>query len=325
MQSEVKSLPKSKHFELKRLADGINAAIALPGGAASSNAGIIDLGDRTVVFDTFETPSAAKDLQVTAEQLTGRTVTCVINSHAHSDHWMGNQVFHPQATILATHSTRGAMPEFVEYINQIKKDSTVLENDIRLAEARLEIETDPRWRATLSSQILRMHYDLEDLPALELHMPDQTFEGEFLFHGTQRQAKLLGQYKGHTNSDACLFLPEEKIVFMGDLGFFNTQPFLAFSDPEQWRRQLEEMEQMDYEVFVPGHGPVGTKADIALQKEYMKALDELVKQVLRRGGTVDEALLQPLPAPFDGWLTGGMNRFERNVRSAYERLSGKGM
>jgi hypothetical protein len=41
------------------------------------------------------------------------------------------------------------------------------------------------------------------------------------------------------------------------------------------------------------------------------------------GGSVENALQQPLPAPFDAWLTGGMNRFEANVRSAYKRLSGQ--
>ena len=37
---------------------------ASAGGAAYSNAGIVDLGDLTLVFDTFQTPQAAQDLKV---------------------------------------------------------------------------------------------------------------------------------------------------------------------------------------------------------------------------------------------------------------------
>jgi len=48
-----------------------------------------------------------------------------------------------------------------------------------------------------------------------------------------------------------------------------------------------------------------------------------IAQVIQAGGLVEDALHQPLPAPFDAWLTGGMNRFEANVRSAYKRLSGQ--
>jgi len=112
-------------------------------------------------------------------------------------------------------------------------------------------------------------------------------------------------------------------MFMGDLGFFQTQPYMAFCDPEAWMVQHESMRQSNIETFVPGHGPLGTKADIALQGEYITALEEMVAQVIQEGGSVEEALQRPLPAQFDGWLAGEMVRFERNVRSSYERLSGK--
>lgn len=80
------TLPTSEHFDLKPLADGIYAAIAFEGSAARSNAGIIDLGEQTLVFDTFDSVRAAEDLRAAAEHLTGREATCVIISHAHADH-----------------------------------------------------------------------------------------------------------------------------------------------------------------------------------------------------------------------------------------------
>ena len=323
MQDTTSTLPTSEHFELKQLADGVYAAIAVAGGAARSNAGIIDLGDHTLIFDTFLTPIAAEDLRTAAEHLTGRPASYVINSHAHSDHWCGNQVFASHAPIIATHQTREMIPMMMEYMKQLKEDPSELEKELEEDQARLRIETDARRRKALELSIARGRHVLASLPTLQFRFPNQTFEGQLVFYGPQRRAELLTEGKGHTDSDAYLVLPEERIMFMGDLGFFQTQPFMGSCDPGAWMAQLESMQQSNIETFVPGHGPLGTKANIALQMEYITALEESVAQVIKEGGSVEDALQRPLPAPFDGWLAGEMARFERNVRSSYERLSGK--
>ncbi len=62
----------SHHFHLERLADGVYAAINSDEGWAICNASIIDLGDRTLVYDSFTSPQAASDLRDAAEYLTGR-------------------------------------------------------------------------------------------------------------------------------------------------------------------------------------------------------------------------------------------------------------
>jgi len=59
-------LPTSQHFNLHELGEGIYAAIHAPGGWAQSNAGIIDLGDRTLIYDTFISPLASRDLLAAA-------------------------------------------------------------------------------------------------------------------------------------------------------------------------------------------------------------------------------------------------------------------
>jgi glyoxylase-like metal-dependent hydrolase (beta-lactamase superfamily II) len=107
---------------------------------------------------------------------------------------------------------------------------------------------------------------------------------------------------------------------MGDLGFFQCQPFTVYADPQAWVAHLEEMEQSSAETFVPGHGPLGTKADLALQGQYINLLQELVAGAIEEGLSVEETLEKPLPAPFDAWLHGGMARREANVHSTYERL-----
>src|SRR4030042_1950495 len=96
----------SRHFHLEQLAEGVYAAINAEEGWAICNAGIVDLGDRTLIYDSFMSPQAANDLRQTAESLTGRSVHLVINSHPHNDHIWGNQAFGPDVDIISTTRTR---------------------------------------------------------------------------------------------------------------------------------------------------------------------------------------------------------------------------
>ncbi len=315
MQQAASTMPAFEHFQLERIATGIYVAIASQTGGAYSNAGIVDLGGHTLIFDTFMTPQAAEELRAAVEQLTGHSGTYVINSHAHSDHWCGNQVF-PDATIIATHKTREMMPGMVDYLNECKADPSELEDMLREDQERLKTETDERWRTSLELSLARWQHVLEALPSLELRLPNQTFDGRLVLHGTGRTAELLTSGPGHTPSDCFLVLEAERIAFLGDLAFFQQQPFMGSCDPQAWKGQLEELEQSDFETFVPGHGPVGTKADVTLQKEYITALEKLVAQVIESGGSVEDALQLSLPEPFDAWSS-SIARFEANVRFLY--------
>src|SRR5262249_11242802 len=101
---------QSRYFTLEQVADGVYAAIVVPGTGAWGNAGIVDLGGATLVVDTFMTSGAAGDLRAAAEQVTGRTVDYVVNTHYHGDHVQGNQVF-TDALLIATETTRRLIAE----------------------------------------------------------------------------------------------------------------------------------------------------------------------------------------------------------------------
>ncbi|HET9826717.1 MAG TPA: MBL fold metallo-hydrolase, partial [Chitinophagaceae bacterium] len=99
--------PPAKDFFIRQLAPGIWVALQNDkGGHAISNAGIVDLGDKTLVFDAFINPDAASELRQVAEQLTKHRVFFVVNSHFHDDHIRGNQAFVPGAMIISTEWTK---------------------------------------------------------------------------------------------------------------------------------------------------------------------------------------------------------------------------
>jgi glyoxylase-like metal-dependent hydrolase (beta-lactamase superfamily II) len=319
--NQKKMLPVSDHFKLEQLTEGVFAAIASENGAAFSNAGIIDLGDITVIFDTFETPKAASDLKAAAESLTGRHAAFVINSHNHADHWFGNQVFDEQTTIVATNKTRDQMPVYIEELKSLKINPSEMEDSLVNNQKMLQDETDPLRRAGLLRSISRLKYSLEALPSLELKIPNQTFEGKLFLYGSQRSAEIIGLEQGHTSGDCLFTLREEKVAFLGDLAFFQRQPYMTDCEPMIWKRVLDGIGESSFETFVPGHGQIGTKKDITMLSDYLTILDDLVSQVIRSGGTVEDALKLTLPTPYDLWQQAGNHRFDENVRFFFQYLT----
>jgi glyoxylase-like metal-dependent hydrolase (beta-lactamase superfamily II) len=159
-------------------------------------------------------------------------------------------------------------------------------------------------------------------PTLTLRFPDQTFEEKVVFHGTHRTVELHTWGGGHSSSDAFLLLPAERVVFMGDLGFFQFHFPLMGGDRRTLTTILERLLALDLETYVPGHGPLGSEADVRLQIRYIAALEALAAQVVEASGSADEAAQQPIPSSFDAW-SHGMGLFGANMRFLYQRLSGE--
>jgi len=316
-----RTLPTSEHFRLQQIAEGAYAAIDIERGAAFSNAGIIDLGDLTLIFDTLMTPQAARDLRAAAEHLTGRPTDFCVNSHRHADHWSGSQVFADHATIISTDQTREQMTMHVApALTQREESAVAVTEQMEANKERLATEKDERWRAWLPIRIAYCQHILESLPTLGLCFPSLTFDTKLVFHGSARTAELLAR-SGHMSSDAILVLPTECIAFMGDLAFFQSHLSMATSDPVAWTAVLEELEGPDIETFVPGHGPVGSRMDVAVLKQYIAALRELTTRLVKAGGSAEETARQPVPAPFDAWSR-GMDRYPANLRYLDQRLLG---
>ena len=70
-------------FDIKRVADGVYAAIAKPAYKVNCNAAIILLDDVVLVVDTHSKPSAARALIEQIKKLTPKPVRFVVNTHFH--------------------------------------------------------------------------------------------------------------------------------------------------------------------------------------------------------------------------------------------------
>jgi cyclase len=318
-----KQVRKSKHFDLIPLADGVYACIHKTGGAASSNAGIVDLGDRTLVVDAFNTVAAGRDLRATAEALFGRPVSTLVLTHFHDDHWVGASAFDAATLFLATEPTRAACFDEAAELLESYKDRAAWETALQKAEAQLETETDERMRVGLVNGISRTRYTLAEMADFKPRCADAAFAGTMTFHGTKRVVEVRSLGRGHSVDDVVVLLPQDGIAFVGDIGFFDTQPFMASCDIDLYRKQLRFFRDSGFRVLVPGHGGVGGKPEVERELAYFDVLENLVGKVVKKGGSLEEASQIALPPPFDRWLFGGMNRFAVNVRYMYTHLGGE--
>jgi glyoxylase-like metal-dependent hydrolase (beta-lactamase superfamily II) len=259
----------SKHFKLENIIEGVYAAIAEDGGGAVANAGIIDLGNKTIVFDTFNTQQAAGDLKEIAEKITKKPVSWVVNSHWHGDHIRGNQIF-KNCNILASEITLHKMNEnHPQRIAKQKDDISGLNKyiDSLLQQSKVSINTE------LEHQIKFLREIALSLPTLELVLPQFTFKSEFTFYGTKRKAIISSFGRGHSDCDSILYLPEDKIIFMGDLLFVGTHPsFFPESNPLEWANILNRVSSFDIERAIPGHGQAGVTEDIIMLRDYLNEL-----------------------------------------------------
>jgi cyclase len=287
---------QSKHFKGIELAPGVYAAIASEDGAGIGNAGVIDLGDQTLVVDTFLTPQAGRDLRAWAEEVTGRVPDLVVNTHFHNDHIWGNQVFLPEAQLISSERTR----QLIQTMGMEELQEYTAGSPGRLKELREQyaLETDEKKKADLNFWIPYYEGLVEALPSLKVCLPAITFERRLTLHGSRHTAHLIAFDHGHTGGDTIVYLPAAGILFMADLLFVGCHPYFADGDPQALRAVLKEVQGLQAKILVPGHGDPGSPEDLARLIDY---IDHCTGAAQALSNEEDIRHL-PIPPAFEDWL-----------------------
>jgi glyoxylase-like metal-dependent hydrolase (beta-lactamase superfamily II) len=310
-------IPQSEHFTVERLADGVFAVIAKPGGGAVSNAGVVDLGGATLIFDTLMSHKATSALIIAAESLTSSPITYVVNSHYHKDHTWGNQIFPPDVKIISTPWTREAIQK--SRPQKPEADLKTYASELPKLRARLESLSEKTDKLARDQTLLTIGYSqavLDTLPQLIVVQPNLTFDRELTIYGTRRKVKLMTFGKGSTGSDLVLFLPDDRIVFTGDLVMVGMHPYITESSPKDWMNSLRELQALNIISLVPGHGPTGDSTAIPLMMDYIEGLVKDAMALVEKEA-LDE-ISAPVPAPFQSWFYPEI--YQENLKYMYNLL-----
>ena len=319
--AETKTIPIPKaedDFQIVKVADGVYAAIAKPGGLASGNAGFVIGNDGVLVFDTFSTPAAIEELIAEIQKLTKAPIKFAVNSHYHLDHTGGNQVLVARGVPIIAHdnvmiwqTTRNK--RFLPAPEELAK---------RKADAEKQLAATPAEQADKRVQLERTIRRTDALMTIKLTNPTKTFKSGTMTLDLGKRKVILATLPGHTGGDVFAYVPDANVVLTGDLGWSRTLPNLVDATVNEWIPTLDQMlKQYPTAKYVPGHGSVAQASDIKDFREYLDDLRTRVKQGIANALTVDEAKKQlTLPEKYKSFAF--QNFAVPNVEDMYKELKG---
>jgi glyoxylase-like metal-dependent hydrolase (beta-lactamase superfamily II) len=193
----------------------------------------------------------------------------VVNTHYHIDHVAGNGVFAEAGAVIVAHRN---VREWIHTEN------------LKFFGAKITPDQKKMVESLVAPSV--MYAD-----SLELYL------------GSRRLA--LHFYPGHTGGDTVVEVPDAHVIFCGDLFWRKTLPNLIDASTDKWVATLEKLASVAPEgTFVPGHGDVGTVADVKDFRGYLVELRSAVAAAQasgKSGAEVVEAVLPDLQAKYGGW------------------------
>ncbi|ULA60835.1 MAG: Putative Metallo-beta-lactamase family protein [Nitrospira sp.] len=156
----------------------------------------------------------------------------------------------------------------------------------------------------------------------DIPVPDLTFTDRMTIELGGKQVELIYTGKNHSDNSLVVLLPQNRLLFAVDFIPVETVAYRALPDayPDDWIESLKQVEQLDFDTLVPGHGKVGTKEHVRLFREYLEALRLAVSEQIRHGATLEEAQHQVRLPKYEPWQSYA-DWFPENVAGMYRYLS----
>ncbi len=117
------------------------------------------------------------------------------------------------------------------------------------------------------------------LPRITFSDESQVFVG-----GKEVRARYFG--RGHTNGDAVILFPADRVLHTGDLFVNGGAPFIDYSGGGslvEWDKTLDQVLQLDFDIVIPGHGPVAKKADLLKWRQRLATLRTRAQESCSQG------------------------------------------
>lgn len=187
------------------------------------NTGIVVGDDAVMVIDTQATPVMAQDVIRRIREVTDKPIRYVVLSHYHAVRVLGASAYQPQH-IIASQDTY-----------------------------ELIVERGEADKASEIGRFPRLFRNVESVPA-GLTWPTMTFVGRMTLWLGKLEVQLLQLGRGHTKGDTVVWLPQERVLFSGDLVEFDATPYAGVAYFQQWPQTLDNLAALAPLALVPGRG-----------------------------------------------------------------------
>ena len=256
---------------------------------AQSNCGIILTPEGVVLIDSGPNPPDSLLISKAVKQLTSQPIRFLINTETHNDHTTGNFVFSPPAIVIAA---QGATQGIKSYFDSKRNEKLMAES----AEMR---------EAFRGFRLVTPHVEFHDRMVLQLG--DRTIE-------------LLQLNNIHSDADAAIWLPKERVLFSAATAAVKRFGFLRpFVTIENIKADIKMLKSLNPEVVVPAHGLPGTVQLLDETDTFYDILLDRVGKQMAQGKSLDEIKMELRLPEYQNW-SGGKERLDTNIEAAYRAL-----
>lgn len=291
-----------------------------------SNSLVVVNDDDVLVVDSHISPDAATALVAAIGEITEKPIRTLVNTHFHFDHANGNQIFGDDVEIIGHEFTREKLlgdplsePTARAFAGPEAQAATLAGLEERLAEA------DDAGRAAIESEIEITKRHFASLATARPTPPSRTLTDSLTLEAGSRTIELHFLGRAHTGGDVVVYLPEEKVIFTGDL-FYPSSPYLGDGFADEFAATLERLKEFDVDVYAGGHGPlVDDKAAIDVRQAYVADYWNQVKTSYDAGLPVAEAITNLDFSAYPEYAAlqiGNAGVVDLEVRRMYHRLGG---
>jgi glyoxylase-like metal-dependent hydrolase (beta-lactamase superfamily II) len=288
-------LPRDETARMQQLAQGVfviihdDATDEWPHG----NSGVVIGDDAVLVVDSGYLPSRAKADIALIRQITDRPVRYLAITHWHFDHNNGTVAYkeaYPAITVVSERATarfidlNGTWWSRMNTASGSDKRKSLADKEAELAAAK-----DPAATRALETIVRQRRGELEELAMLRVVTPDLLFEEQLSLDLGGRRVELRDWGRANSPHDVTVYLPDERILFTGDILVQSPLPYSGASWPVPWIEVLRGLEAMPVAAVVPGHGPV--QKDHAYTRQVRELLERVtarVESLAREGKTLEQ-------------------------------------
>ncbi len=126
-------------------------------------------------------------------------------------------------------------------------------------------------------------------------LPNQTFNERLTLYLGGKEIQIIYLGKAHSQADTMVFVPEDRIAYMGETFYSEEFPYISEGYSYDWLRAIEAAEALKADIFVPGHGFLprnlkDTRAGLRRHWQILKDVRDAVQKQVARKATEDEAV-----------------------------------
>lgn len=278
---------------VREVAPGCHVWLRLPGGWGETNLGLVTGDGAALLIDTpWDQRLARAALGDFAAAAGVAPITLLVNTHPDVDHWWGNAEL-PGAEVLASAAAADAM--------RLEPSPQGMLGMRRVAALAGRVPG----RAGEAGRYVAGMLAPFALGEVELRFPDRTFTTRSSETIGGREVELIDFGAAHTTSDTVVLVPDARVLYTGDLLFSGVTPVMWHGPVSAWLAALDAIMALEADLFVPGHGPVSTRRELTLLRDYWTWLSDAVSRARSAGLEPLELCRRLIAAPefaaFRGW------------------------